>query len=181
MNRTDNPKLNIFVTVGTTDFDQLIRTIDTKEFVEYLQEIHCCRLVIQYGRGVYEPLHARSLCEKAAIYCEAYRFKPTLDVDMQQADLIISHCGAGSILEAVKYKKRLVVVVNESLQDNHQTELADAMRDMGYCLSTTPAQLLSVLPALQSQARNTIGADSIPINDPSIFSKVVFDMFDFSS
>ena len=47
---------------------------------------------------------------------------------MKRADMIISHCGAGSVLEAISLRKFLIVVVNSTLQGNHQTELADAGR-----------------------------------------------------
>lgn len=171
----------IFVTVGTTDFDELITTIDTQGFVEYLQSIKCRSLIVQYGRGLVEPCRLKNICEKIGIFCEIYRFKPTLDLDMQQADLIISHCGAGSILEAVKYKKSLIVVVNESLQDNHQTELADAMSEMGYCMSTTPVSLLATIPAFCDKQQGLCKADCIPISDADIFSKVVCDLFEFNS
>lgn len=181
MNQVKSVYSCIFVTVGTTEFDDLIRTIDSDSFVRYLQEVRCCRLIIQYGRGTYEPSHLKDMCEQNKISCDAYRFKPTLDQDMRQADLIISHCGAGSILEAVKYKKELLVVVNESLQDNHQTELADAMSEMGYCMSTTPGSLLAALYTTQNKQQSSCSAESIPINDASIFSKVVEDLFDFSS
>ena len=35
---------------------------------------------------------------------------------MNKSSLIISHCGAGSILEALEMEKPLIVVVNDSLQ-----------------------------------------------------------------
>lgn len=38
---------------------------------------------------------------QADISCESYRFKPTLQEDMARADLVISHAGAGSIMEAL--------------------------------------------------------------------------------
>jgi beta-1,4-N-acetylglucosaminyltransferase len=46
---------------------------------------------------------------------------------MRQAHLILSHAGAGTVMEALRYHKPLVVVINTLLMDNHQTELARAM------------------------------------------------------
>jgi beta-1,4-N-acetylglucosaminyltransferase len=56
-----------------------------------------------------------------------YRFKPTLAADFESSSLVVSHAGAGSVFEALRAKKPLLVVVNPILADNHQTELADAL------------------------------------------------------
>ena len=50
----------------------------------------------------------------------------------ENADLIISHAGAGSCLEALENRRRLLVVINESLMDNHQIELACALKECNY-------------------------------------------------
>ena len=39
-----------------------------------------------------------------------------------KADLVISHGGTGSILDTLRCGKKLVVVINDSLADNHQLE-----------------------------------------------------------
>eukprot|EP00386_Alphamonas_edax_P015594 GDKI01047578.1.p1 GENE.GDKI01047578.1~~GDKI01047578.1.p1 ORF type:complete len:128 (-),score=34.79 GDKI01047578.1:358-741(-) len=80
-------------------------------------------------------MHATSTHTHTHLHLTSYRFKPTLDEDVCGADLIISHAGAGSILEALRKQKRLLVVVNTSLMDNHQQELACAMEREGYVLS----------------------------------------------
>lgn len=41
----------VFVTVGTTSFDELIGEVNTRGTVEVLKKIGCKRLIIQYGRG----------------------------------------------------------------------------------------------------------------------------------
>ncbi len=48
---------------------------------------------------------------------------------MRSAELVISHCGAGTILEILSLQKEAIAVINDELMDNHQRELADAMRD----------------------------------------------------
>lgn len=172
---------NLFVTVGTTEFDELVKAIDTIEFArEVAKKFN--RLTIQMGRGTYEPKVLKS--EITGLSVEVYRFKPTLDDDMKTADLIISHCGAGSILEAVSYGKQLIVVVNNTLQGNHQTELSDAMSVAGYCVSTVPENLLAELEAYNERPRQVAlkqHKNSIPITNPGHFQKAISDMFDFAS
>mmetsp|Transcript_24970 Transcript_24970/g.99170 ORF Transcript_24970/g.99170 Transcript_24970/m.99170 type:complete len:184 (+) Transcript_24970:227-778(+) len=48
--------------------------------------------------------------------------------EMAAAGLVVSHAGAGSLMEALALKKRVVAVVNAALMGNHQVELADALR-----------------------------------------------------
>jgi beta-1,4-N-acetylglucosaminyltransferase len=174
---------NVFITVGTTEFDELVREIDDMDFIRTLKDSGFTSATVQIGRGVHEPSILSSNCSELVV--EVYRFKPTLDDDMKRADLIISHCGAGSILEAVKYEKELIVVVNNSLQDNHQTELADAMSEAGYCVATVPKQLRKVLQARKDSQVFPVLAkkkmSDIPITDPSHFCKAVSDMYDFST
>ena len=64
---------------------------------------------------------------------------------MTWADLIVSHAGSGSILESLSLGKRLVVVVNESLMDNHQAELANELDTQGLCVSAKPSNLMGAL------------------------------------
>jgi beta-1,4-N-acetylglucosaminyltransferase len=122
----------LFVTVGTTLFDKLILATSSPEALKWMISQGFRRLVIQYGKGV-EPTLAKELTDKLESV-EAYRFKPTLSNDMQAADLIISHAGAGTVMEAMTLGKHLVVVINAALMDNHQTELANAMGNLGHLL-----------------------------------------------
>lgn len=41
------------------------------------------------------------LYAKTGMSCQWYRFKPTLQEDMARADTVISHAGAGSVMEAL--------------------------------------------------------------------------------
>eukprot|EP00795_Rhopilema_esculentum_P001956 gene1956-17496_t len=53
--------------------------------------------------------------------------------------------GAGSIIEVLKAKKPLIVVINEKLMDNHQFELAEAFQNMNYLYYCTCSSLEAVI------------------------------------
>jgi beta-1,4-N-acetylglucosaminyltransferase len=169
----------IFITVGTTEFDQLIEAIDNLEFLVVLRDKGFTKLTIQLGRGTYEPSCLLNEASRLGIELDVFRFKPTLDEDMSTADLIVSHCGAGSILEAVKNRKLLVVVVNETLQDNHQTDLADAMTAAGCCYSTSPQHIVRTLREAPVAAQGGTASLQFPINNSIGFCKAITSMFDF--
>lgn len=84
---------------------------------------------------------------------------------MQNASLIISHAGAGSIMEALSLQKPLLVVINENLMDNHQTELSDTLHEQGYLTSTTCTQLADSIKNMSlvvNKAYPSIDHDAFP-------------------
>ena len=115
----------IFVTVGTTLFDKLIAAVTSAQALQWMHQNGYTRLVIQYGKGA-EPTIPKD-APLSALTVETYQFRSTLEKDMNEADLILSHAGAGTVHEATKLHKQLVVVINTELMDNHQLELAHAM------------------------------------------------------
>lgn len=48
-------KRTVFVTVGTTSFDALVKAVDTLEVKQELFRRGYTKLCIQMGRGIYEP------------------------------------------------------------------------------------------------------------------------------
>jgi beta-1,4-N-acetylglucosaminyltransferase len=116
-------KKTIFVTVGTTLFEALIEAVSTQQALDWMAEAGYTHLVVQYGKGT-SPRLPKNIHD---IHVETYDFKASLRADMQQADLILSHAGAGTVMEALRMKCKLAVVINTILMDNHQTELAHAM------------------------------------------------------
>ena len=61
--------------------------------------------------------------------------------DRDSADLVISHAGSASIIESLEAGKRLIVIVNEALMDNHQIEMAEKLFDLRYLLFAKPSEL----------------------------------------
>lgn len=81
-------------------------------------------LILQIGNSNLEPdCTARYGFDKI----ESFGLSPSIEEYMQLADLVISHAGAGSVLEALEKRKHLIVVTNDLLMDNHQIELAEQL------------------------------------------------------
>jgi beta-1,4-N-acetylglucosaminyltransferase len=96
----------IFVTVGTTDFDALVRAVDS--LVPQLNE----EVEVQIGRGHYEPRN-----------CKWFRFAPSLEPYYERADVVIAHGGLGTIMEVLRRGGRLIGVANPDRYDQHQEDL----------------------------------------------------------
>ncbi|ETO07447.1 hypothetical protein RFI_29944 [Reticulomyxa filosa] len=128
------------ITVGTTEFNDLIETLDSshEELLSLLSKnFGITRLIIQKGKGKHYP---SNLCKKNAFdiecVCMEYTTAEKLQQFMQEAELVISHAGAGSILESLRLKKKLLVVINETLMDNHQIDICKPLsekRFLHYC------------------------------------------------
>eukprot|EP01041_Mallomonas_annulata_P005048 gene5048-10113_t len=161
---------NIFITVGTTDFDDLIREINCEAFMTFVKKQKSKKIVLQIGRGSYYPSYLEEECKKISIDIEIYRFKSTLLPDMKSATIIISHAGAGSISEALSLKKILLIVVNDTLMNNHQTELANAMVSRGYCKSCVVDTCLPTLVDMASSHNETL----VTYPDPDLHLFPVF-------
>ena len=133
----------VFATVGTTSFPALGDTLLTAEVLAALHAQGYRKLVLQLGRGP-EP----QIPSTPPLKIEWYRFKPSLEPDMREASLLVSHAGAGSILEGMRLQKLMLVVVNDALMDNHQQELAQELHARKHLLATTPSGLLATLQAM---------------------------------
>eukprot|EP00033_Pygsuia_biforma_P002619 GCRY01002899.1.p1 GENE.GCRY01002899.1~~GCRY01002899.1.p1 ORF type:complete len:180 (-),score=32.99 GCRY01002899.1:36-575(-) len=166
-----------FITVGTTKFEKLLRAIDSEHFLKFLVENHFSALSIQLGRGEYIPFDDEKLnseisetsLQKDGISINLYRLKPSLKEDFESSDLIISHAGAGTILEALHFGVPIFVVLNEDLMDNHQTELATLLSAEKHLFSSTPAALVQAL-------RQHFGTQTVPFPPPSGRERFVSDL-----
>lgn len=157
-----------FVTVGTTRFDLLIEYVTSPAILRRLKQIGCKEITLQTGNSDAEI----GEYVKEDIKLNLYRFKDSIKEDINRADLVISHAGAGSCLETLDANKPLLVVINEDLMDNHQLELAEQLQVDGhvyYCTCDTLESTLSVVDfSLLSP---------FPKPDSSLFVKYLDDVF----
>lgn len=129
----------VFVTVGTTLFDALVRAVDTPEVKQDLYAKGYTHLLIQIGRGSYIP--SRSSGGDGSIAVDYFTFSSSIAESLRSASLVISHAGSGSIFETLRLRKPLIVVVNEDLMDNHQVELAEELAERKHLFCARPQTL----------------------------------------
>ena len=107
----------IFVTVGTTDFDALVRKMD--EIAPALTE----PVVAQIGRGAYQPAHM-----------ESFRFASSLDPYYGRARLVVAHGGLGTIVEVLQQGIKLIGVSNPDRYDRHQEDILRTLSARGHMI-----------------------------------------------
>lgn len=132
-------KKSVFVTVGSTSFDDLIQFVCSEECLELLKACGFEEVVLQIGKGTFIPE------ETSSLKIEWFRFKDCISENIKKASLVIGHAGAGTILESLSENKPLIVVLNEKLMDNHQGELAEKLSDEGYLKYCSCSQLLDTI------------------------------------
>lgn len=140
----------VFVTVGTTKFEALVRVIDDPEFADLLVSQGYTDLVIQKGAGEYIP---QRLCPGGAssvkldngLTVSYFDFTPSLANHIREAALVVSHAGSGSIFETLHARKPLVVVPNPILMDNHQEELGRKLEQLNCLFCAAPNQLFTTI------------------------------------
>jgi len=124
----------IFVTVGTTDFDDLICMID--QISGELNE----KVIAQIGRGNYIPDHM-----------EYFRFASSLDCYIHQARIVICHGGLGTVIEALEKGAKVIGVSNPDRYDLHQEEILRVFAERGHL---TWCSQLSTLPNILQEIEN---------------------------
>lgn len=103
----------IFITVGTSlPHDELVKRIDELVRQGKIKD----DVVAQIGAGKYRPK-----------YIESFRFAPNLEEYYSKADIVISNCGAGTIMENVTKGRALIVIQNPDITGGHEWELVTKM------------------------------------------------------
>jgi len=111
-------KMRVLVTVGTTKFPELVASSLHPEVASLLASMGYNHMEIQAGPSQVE------IPPSFPLTTNMWPYKPSLAEDMESADLVISHAGAGTCLEVLRLGKPLVVIVNRSLLGNHQVGIS---------------------------------------------------------
>ena len=122
----------LFVTVGSQKFpfDRLIKKVDQMLREGLIQE----EVFIQTGTSGYVPA-----CPHQA-FCEGARFEELLEA----CDILITHGGAGTMMEAAKRGKKTVAVPRLARYgehvDDHQLELTEQLHKMNLIYACPDAE-----------------------------------------
>lgn len=142
----------IFVTVGTTDFDELVLAADRLALDE--------EMIMQIGHGLVEPRHA-----------QWFRFAPSLDPYYDAASVVITHGGFGTLTEVMRRGLRAVGVSNPDRFDKHQDQILQAFEEGGHLVWCRD---LASLPAAVERARQ---AQFVPYCPPESRIHLVIQAF----
>ena len=134
----------ILVTVGTQDksFKRLIEAIDHQFEAGLIQE----EVIVQSGYTQYASPRMTII---------PYFSQDDLDQYRQEASLVITHGGVGSILDALRYHKKVIGVARlkqykEHIND-HQVEILEKFAKEGHLLYASD---LAMIPSLIKEARD---------------------------
>lgn len=97
--------MKLLITVGSTRFDDLVNKVFSLIFLETCISNKITHLVIQFGHSPIQPppemklIHQESGIEECLVYTfqslniRAFSFKKNFQLEIQEADWIISHAG----------------------------------------------------------------------------------------
>jgi beta-1,4-N-acetylglucosaminyltransferase len=187
------------ITVGTTEFNELLKELDQPNFIQILFDNKFSKLVLQIGRGK-DNFHYLSQDYinsqpnyRGKFEIIVYKYVDKFTDFMKSFDLIIGHAGAGTLLDivyvvneslqknAAKISFPYVMVINDTLQGNHQLELGNALAESEFFLITYPEKILdSINRCLQRNLRESCSGSSIlskfPIYDSENFKAFMEDV-----
>lgn len=149
---------NILVTCGATvPFPTLVKVLLQRQTLDHLKSMAFVKVIVQFGKGFSNEferiLNGINDKEGGIISVEletlgtervlhgwykgveiiGLEFTPNIEALIKlYADVVISHAGTGSILDSLRLKKPLIAVVNDTLMDNHQEQIARKFESKGY-------------------------------------------------
>lgn len=105
------------------------------------------------------------------ITVSSWSYKPSLAEDMESADLVVSHAGAGTCLEVLRLGKPLIVIVNRSLLGNHQVELAGKLAEDNHLVYGD-----NLIEALQEFKHRGSSLAPFQPGDPKLFTNFLDEL-----
>ncbi|KAF8334296.1 glycosyltransferase family 28 C-terminal domain-containing protein [Cantharellus anzutake] len=98
--------MSVFVTVGSTEHTALVDAVLSEPCLKALSDNGYNKLVIQFGKSVWN--RPFSYCSSHDVDISAFDFKASIEDDITASSLVISHAGAGTILDVLRTPKPLI-------------------------------------------------------------------------
>ena len=108
--------MNIFITVGTTPFDDLIKACDTR--------LDLSRYTIKAQISNHAKYTPSSF--------DSFAYDKNIMEHYDWADIIIAHAGAGTFYQLMEMKKKVLLIPNENLKDSHQNDICNFAQKNNY-------------------------------------------------
>ncbi|MDY0342813.1 MAG: PssE/Cps14G family polysaccharide biosynthesis glycosyltransferase [Lentimicrobium sp.] len=147
--------MNIFIVVGTQEpFDRMIKIIDA-----WASKNNKHRIFAQISKAAYKP---KSFSFTEFISPELF------DEHFNNADLIISHAGMGTIISALTIGKPIIVMPrlakNHEQRNDHQLATAKSFEKLGYVKAVyNETELIQALDEAEKiKVGKIIGSDASP-------------------
>lgn len=121
----------IFITVGTQkfQFNRLLKIIDKAIETNIIADNN---VFAQSGACTYLPKH---------YITKDYLNHDEFDYNMSKADIVVTHGGTGTIINALKKEKKVLAIARQSKYgehvDNHQIQLLQVFEDAGLIATFT--------------------------------------------
>jgi beta-1,4-N-acetylglucosaminyltransferase len=144
----------ILVTVGASHFpfDRLLRAVDALPTTE--------ELVVQHGPSVVRPIGAR---------CVEFMAFDKVSTLVQEARVVVTHAGVGSILLSLTHDKRPVVFPRRrsfgETVDDHQAECARRFARTGLVTLVEDSEALALAVAGDGAAAEPAPAEDVSLVD----------------
>jgi beta-1,4-N-acetylglucosaminyltransferase len=108
--------MNVFVTVGTTEFSKLIESVDY-----IIGQLPKYNVEAQIGMSKFIPKNIKY-----------YKYTDDINSCIEWADIVITHGGAGTVYQLLERNRRIIVVPNPNVRANHQVEIANFVSKNNY-------------------------------------------------
>jgi beta-1,4-N-acetylglucosaminyltransferase len=149
--------MRIFVTVGTTGFESLIKFVDT------LESIH--DFYLQIGPTKYQPVNTPYI-----------QYIVDIGQEYANADIVISHCGAGSTYKLLELDVPLIVVPNLERVDQHQKDLANFLDNGSFAyVAWSLEDIKGFIEDICLNGDKTIPFVKEPFNAGAILQKIILN------
>ena len=139
--------MKTLVTVGSSSFDSLIRAVD-----QAATKLKAFSFTFQIGTGEYKPQNGNS-------FARSNEFSSVL----ADADIVITHAGAGTVFELLELNKKMIVVPNFDRVDKHQSDLALYIERNNYAL------VCHDVNHIESHIEGIIAYEPVPYSKESFF------------